>query len=140
MDNELQVMPGVQWVVAEDSANVSAQKPIKVPPRQIDTLQLQVQQDAIPEFSSWAKHMLAGSLALAVVWLAGLAIIIIGEALFIDAVVRGAWAIGWLPIITMLAIALFADPYRNVGDEIYRAFNPIPPCTPNRNTLTGRDQ
>lgn len=123
----------VPWVVAEESQLVQLQEA----PAEITPAPAQPERD----FSApnWAGLLLTGALIASVVWLAGLAVIIIDGALFADPTIRTAWAIGGVPIITMLATALLADPNRNIGDDIYRVCNPVGQCTPSRgNTLTGR--
>lgn len=87
---------------------------------------------------SWAKSLLAGALVLAVVWLAAVTVVVIDGALFADGTVRLALVLAGVPIICLLAVAILADPNRNIGDDIYRAVNPVGQCTPSRvNMLTG---
>lgn len=159
--NELQMMPGVEWLVAEEEAPaknlVGAPTLTLVPTEElVDTLIVEDVEHIVtgepvgqaitkPNIRPWARPVLITGLALAVVWLGVLIILLLSAELWAQASV--AVGVAGFPALGLLTIGFMADPSHESPDEEYvpwlfdnEGSYAASMCSPGRHALTGRNQ
>lgn len=158
MKNELQIMPGVEWVVATEETLTPAKDLVGAPTMElalvptkelVDTLVAEDAERIVTSVSSirpWARPLLNSSLVIAVTWLVAFAFSLLSTSLFSE--VRTMLGIAGFPITLFVAIAFMADPgYESPDHEEFvpwlfdnEGSYAASMCSPSRHALTGRDQ